>query len=113
MILKVFILYIPLFFLGIVISYLYFSHMIRSLQIENVSKSKVIKSLFFRLPIPVIGFLIAGFLGKIWGILSLFAGFTVYQVYFLVKVGKRLKEEVEKEAESLENLEGNKENNQG
>lgn len=111
MILKIFVIYIPLFIAGLVFAYFYFLHMIRSLQIEKVSTGKLIKSLFIRLPIPIIGLLIAGFLGKIWGILSFFAGFTVYQIYFLVKVGKNLKEEVEKEAEELENLEENKNTN--
>ena len=111
MILKIFVIYIPLFIAGLVFAYFYFLHMIRSLQIEKVSTGKLIKSLFIRLPIPIIGLLIAGFFGKIWGILSFFAGFTVYQIYFLVKVGKNLKEEVEKEAEELENLEENKNTN--
>ncbi len=107
MLIKIFIIYIPLFFAGILVSHLYFSHMIKSLQVENITKAKLVKSLLFRLPIPIIAFLIAGLLGKIIGILSLFAGFTVYQIHFLVKTGKKLKEEVEKEAENLKELNEN------
>lgn len=107
MILKIFIIYIPLFIAGLIFAYFYFLHMLRSLQVEKVTTGKLIKSLFIRLPIPIIGLLIAGFLGKIWGILSFFAGFTVYQIYFLVKIGKRLKEEVEEEAKNLESVNEN------
>jgi len=95
--------YLLLFFAGLGVGYVYFTNMIKNLDIENVSKGKLIKSMLFRLPIPVIAFFLAGFVAGVSGILSLFAGFSVFQIYYLIKVGGKLKEEIEKEAENLEN----------
>jgi flagellar biosynthesis component FlhA len=76
--------------------------MLKSLNIENVSKGQLIKSMLIRLPIPVVAFFLAGFVAGVGGILSLFAGFLVFQIYYLIKIGSKLKEEIEKEAEELE-----------
>jgi hypothetical protein len=100
--------YLLLFGSGLAVGYVYFTNMIRNLDIENVSKGQLIKSMLFRLPIPVIAFFLAGFIAGVWGILALFAGFSVFQIYYLIKVGGRLKEEIEKEAQNLEQNDKNK-----
>ena len=100
-------LYIPLFFLGIGISYFYFTNMIKNLSTDSISKSQIFKGMILRLPVPVIGFFIAGFIAGIGGILSLFVGFTVFQIYFLAKTGSKLKMEIEKDNGNLENQDNN------
>ena len=100
--------YIPLFFLGVGISYFYFTNMVKNLSTESITKSQIIKGMILRLPVPVIGFFLAGFIAGIGGILSLFVGFTVFQIYFLVKAGSKLKLEIEKDNENLESKDNNK-----
>ncbi|ACO04647.1 MAG TPA: ATP synthase subunit I [Persephonella sp.] len=95
-------LYFPLFILGIVAGFFYFSHMWKSINIYGAEKNKILKSMLIRLPIPIVAVLIGSIAG-IGGIISVLVGFTTFQIYFLVKTGKRLKEEIEREAEESEN----------
>ncbi|WP_456400873.1 ATP synthase subunit I [Persephonella sp.] len=90
--------YFPLFLLGLISGFFYFSHMWKSINIYGTEKNKVLKSMLIRLPIPILSVLL-GSLAGVGGIISVLLGFTVYQIFFLVKTGKRLKEEIEKEAE--------------
>ncbi|WP_457622420.1 ATP synthase subunit I [Persephonella sp.] len=103
--------FFPLFILGIVAGFFYFSHMWRSINIYGTEKNKILKSMIIRLPIPIIAVLIGSFAG-VGGIISVLLGFTTFQIYFLVKTGKKLKEEIEKEAEEYdkESKEDTKEN---
>jgi len=92
--------YFPLFLLGVLAGFLYFTHLFKSITAFGVDKGKVMRSMIIRLPIPIIATLLGGLAG-IGGIISVLAGFTVFQIYFLVKVGSQLKKEVEEEAEKL------------
>ena len=95
--------YLFLFGVGMVVGNYYFNNMMKNFDINNISKGQVIKSMLLRLPLPVIAFFFAGFVGGVWGILSLFAGFSIFQIYYFIKMGGKLKEELEKEVEELEN----------
>ncbi|NPA12967.1 MAG: ATP synthase subunit I [Aquificae bacterium] len=98
--------YFPLFILGVVAGFFYFTHLYKSVSNFGADKGKVLKSMIIRLPIPIVAVLI-GSLAGIGGILSVLFGFTAFQIYFLVKVGTKLKREVEEEAERLAKLEEN------
>ncbi|WP_029522531.1 ATP synthase subunit I [Persephonella sp. KM09-Lau-8] len=101
--------YFPLFILGLVAGFFYFTHLFKSINNFGTDKGKVLRSMIIRLPIPVIAVLI-GSLAGIGGIISVMVGFTTFQIYFLVKVGTQLKKEVEEEAERLSQEENNLEN---
>ncbi len=92
--------YFPLFVLGIIAGFFYFTHLFKSVSSFGTDKGKVLRSMMIRLPIPVVAVLL-GSLAGIGGIISVLVGFTVFQIYFLVKVGTQLKKEVEEEAERL------------
>jgi len=89
--------YIPLFFIGFIAGILYFSHMWKSIHTFGTDKSKVFLSMILRVPIPIIASFIGYFIAGLNGILSVLAGFTVFQIIFLIKKGKDLKNQVEKE----------------
>ena len=99
--------YFPLFILGIVASFFYFTHLFKSISNFGTDKGKILRSMIIRLPIPIVAVLI-GSLAGIGGIISVMVGFTVFQIYFLVKVGTKLKKEVEEEAEKLSQEQDNK-----
>ncbi len=90
-------LFFPMFLLGITAGFFYFTHMWKSINIYGAEKNKVLKSMLIRLPIPIIAVL-TGSLAGIGGIISVLVGFTTFQIFFLVKTGKKLKDEIEKEA---------------
>ncbi|WP_457626329.1 N-ATPase subunit AtpR [Persephonella sp.] len=90
--------YFPLFILGVIAGFFYFTHLFKSVNAFGTDKGKVMRSMLIRLPIPIAAALI-GSLAGVGGIISVLIGFTVFQIYFLVKVGTRLKKEVEEEAE--------------
>jgi len=92
--------YFPLFILGLVAGFLYFTHLFKSVNMYGTEKGKVLRSMFLRLPIPIAAALI-GSLAGVGGIVSVLLGFTAFQIYFLVKVGTKLKKEVEEEAERM------------
>ncbi|WP_456383858.1 ATP synthase subunit I [Persephonella sp.] len=92
--------YFPLFLLGVAAGFLYFTHLFKSINAFGADKGKVMRSMLIRLPIPIIATLL-GSLAGIGGIISVLAGFTVFQIYFLVKIGSQLKKEVEEEAEKM------------
>ena len=94
-------LYFPLFILGIVAGFFYFSHMWKSINIYGAEKNKIMKSMLIRLPIPIVAVLVGSVAG-IGGIISVLVGFTVFQLFFLVKTGIKLKQEVEEEAKKAE-----------
>ncbi|WP_457639992.1 ATP synthase subunit I [Persephonella sp.] len=100
--------YFPLFLLGLLSGFLYFTHLFKSVNNFGTDKGKVMKSMLIRLPVPIIAVLL-GSLAGIGGIISVLVGFTVFQVYFLVKVGAQLKKEVEEEAERLSQQENSQE----
>ncbi len=97
------ILYFPLFIIGLIAGFFYFSHLWKSVNIFGTEKSKIMMSMIIRLPIPIVAVLLGAFLAGIGGIVSVLVGFTLFQIVFLVKMGIRLKKEVEEEAENLEN----------
>ncbi len=97
---KVFI-YIPLFFLGVVAGFFYFYHMWKSLVEYGANRKRLLFSMLFRLPFPLIAVLI-GSLAGIGGIVSVLLGFTTFQTIFLIKRGSKLKREVEEEAKRYE-----------
>ncbi len=92
--------YFPLFILGIIAGFFYFTHLFKSVNMYGTNKGKVLRSMFLRLPIPIIAALIGSVAG-VGGIVSVLLGFTAFQIYFLVKVGTKLKKEVEEEAEKI------------
>ncbi len=92
--------YFPLFILGLLAGFFYFTHLFKSVNMYGTEKGKVLRSMFLRLPIPIIAALIGSVAG-IGGIVSVLVGFTTFQIYFLVKVGTKLKKEVEEEAEKF------------
>ncbi|NPA53419.1 MAG: ATP synthase subunit I [Aquificae bacterium] len=96
-------LYFPLFILGVIAGFFYFSHLWKSINIYGTEKNKILLSMIIRLPIPVGAVLIGGFLAGIGGIISVLIGFTLFQVVFLVNIAKKLKKEVEAEALKEEN----------
>jgi len=97
---KVFI-YIPLFFLGVVAGFFYFYHMWKSLIEYGANRKRLLLSMLFRLPFPLIAVLI-GSLAGIGGIISVLLGFTAFQTIFLIRRGFKLKREVEEEAKRYE-----------
>ncbi|NPA57815.1 MAG: ATP synthase subunit I [Aquificae bacterium] len=92
--------YFPLFLLGMAVGFIYFTHLFKSINTFGTDKGKVLRSMLIRLPLPIIAVLL-GSLAGIGGIISVIAGFTVFQIYFLVKVGTQLKREVEEEAQRM------------
>ncbi len=97
------ILYFPLFIVGLIAGFFYFSHLWKSVNIFGTEKSKIMMSMIIRLPIPIIAVLSGAFLAGVGGIVSVLVGFTLFQIVFLVKMGIKLKKEVEEEAKNLEN----------
>ncbi len=99
-------LYFPLFILGVVAGFFYFSHLWKSVNIFGTDKGKILMSMVIRLPIPIVSVLIAAFVAGVGGIVSVLLGFTVFQIVFLVKMGSKLKKEIDEEAENTQNNEG-------
>ncbi len=96
-------LYFPLFILGLIAGFFYFSHLWKSINIFGTEKNKILMSMLIRLPIPIAAVLVAAFIAGVGGIISVLVGFTVFQIVFLVKMGIKLKKEVEAEAVKEEN----------
>jgi fatty acid desaturase len=96
-------LYFPLFILGLIAGFFYFSHLWKSINIFGTEKNKILMSMLIRLPIPIAAVLVAAFIAGVGGIISVLVGFTVFQIVFLVKMGIKLKKEVEAEALKEEN----------
>jgi len=92
--------YFPLFILGVIAGFFYFTHLLKSVNAFGTDKGRVMRSMLIRLPIPIVAVLV-GSLAGIGGIISVLLGFTAFQIYFLVKVGSQLKKEVEEEAEKF------------
>ncbi len=95
------VIYIPLFFLGFIAGFFYFYHMWKSLVEYGANRKRLMFSMFFRLPFPLVAVLL-GSLAGIGGIVSVLLGFTVFQTIFLIKRGIKLKREVEEEAKKYE-----------
>ncbi len=95
-------LYFPLFIAGLIAGFFYFSHLWKSVNIFGPQKSKIMMSMIVRLPVPIVVVLIGAYLAGVGGIVSVLLGFTTFQLFFLVKMGKKLKKEVEEEAEKQE-----------
>ena len=91
-------LYFPLFLVGIAAGFFYFSHLWKSINIFGTEKNKILMSMLIRLPIPIGAVLFAAFVAGVGGIISVLVGFTIFQIVFLVKMGIKLKKEVEAEA---------------
>ena len=95
------IIYIPLYFLGLIAGFFYFYHMWKSLVEYGTNKKRLMFSMLFRLPFPIIAVLL-GSLAGIGGIIAVLLGFTTFQTIFLIKRGTKLKKEVEEEAKQYQ-----------
>ena len=93
--------YIPLYFLGVVAGFFYFYHMWKSLVEYGANKKRLVFSMLFRLPFPIVAVLL-GSLAGIGGIVAVLLGFTTFQTIFLIKRGSKLKKEVEQEAKQYQ-----------
>ncbi|EDP74420.1 hypothetical protein HG1285_12157 [Hydrogenivirga sp. 128-5-R1-1] len=103
-------LYLTFFLLGIGVGIIYFNNLWKSVNAYKSDKSKIIFSSFLRFPLPIIAAIIAGLFSGIAGIIAVILGFSIAQVYYLVKRGSQLKQDLEEYAKQLEeeNKNGNK-----
>ena len=95
---KELLLYFPLFIIGMIAGFFYYAHMWKSIHNYGTSKHKLMCSMIFRLPFPLIAVAIGWYTAHFGGIIAVIVGFSVFQVFFLMKKGAQLRKEVEEEA---------------
>jgi len=102
--------YIFLVFLGALSGAFYFRNLWRSVSEHKTNKGRLIFSSFLRFPVPLVSAIIGGFLAGVGGIIAVIAGFSIFQVIYLIKKGSQLKQDLEEYAKQLkeENKNGNK-----
>ncbi|RMA97061.1 ATP synthase subunit I [Hydrogenothermus marinus] len=99
-----------LFILGLLAGFFYFTNLWKSVNQHKENKSKLIFSSFLRFPIPIIAAIIGGFLAGVVGIIIVIFGFSVFQIFYLVKKGSQLKKDLEEYAKTLEEENKEKDN---
>ncbi len=100
-------LYVLFFFVGIITSWFYFSHLWKSISENKTDKGKIIFSSFIRFPVPIIAAILAGYFSGIMGIIVFIFGFSVFQFIYLIKKGSQLKKDLEDYVKQQENQQDN------
>ncbi|RMD45634.1 MAG: ATP synthase subunit I [Aquificota bacterium] len=99
---KLFLYYILFFIIGIGAGAFYFQNLWKSISQHKTDKGKLIFSSFLRFPVPIIAAILGGFFAGVGGIIAVIAGFSVFQIYYLIKKGSQLKKDLEEYAKQLE-----------
>jgi len=100
--LKILVLYIIFFSLGVLSGAFYFKNLWKSVSQHKTDEGKLIFSSFLRFPVPIIAAILGGFFVGVGGIIAVIVGFSVFQIYYLIKKGSQLKKDLEEYAKQLE-----------